>query len=158
MRDSNTAERLKLIMQEQGLSQTDIIDRYNRVAKQLGEKPIGKGAISYYVNGKVEPKQSKIYILAKALNVSEAWLMGYDVDRERIFDTPRQAFSPLNFSRHVKIEVPEEDTASRLYWSQHHLRRLTSSCSCESDPLLGTRIIISPVDSGLNKSAEDINL
>ena len=45
---------------------------------------IGKSAISQYISGKYEPKQVAIHKIAKALNVSEAWLMGYDVPMQRI--------------------------------------------------------------------------
>ena len=44
---------------------------------------INKGSLSSYLNGRYEPKQKAIYKLSKALNVSEAWLMGYDVPMER---------------------------------------------------------------------------
>lgn len=44
---------------------------------------IGKSAISQYISGKYEPKQVAIHKIAKALNVSEAWLMGYDVPIQR---------------------------------------------------------------------------
>lgn len=44
---------------------------------------IPKGAISYYLNGRSEPKADRLYIIAKALQVSEAWLLGYDVQMER---------------------------------------------------------------------------
>lgn len=40
---------------------------------------ISRGAISQYLAGKVKPKQDKLYILGQALNVSPAWLMGFDV-------------------------------------------------------------------------------
>lgn len=51
---------------------------------ELSEKTtIGKSAISQYLSGKVIPKQDKIYLMAKALNVNEAWLMGYDVEMNR---------------------------------------------------------------------------
>lgn len=40
---------------------------------------IGKSAISQYLSDKVTPKQDKIYALAQALDVNEAWLMGLDV-------------------------------------------------------------------------------
>lgn len=40
---------------------------------------IGKSSICTYVSGEYEPKQRNIYKIAKALNVSEAWLMGFDV-------------------------------------------------------------------------------
>ena len=40
---------------------------------------ISKGSISQYKNGVVNPKQDRIYLIANALGISEAWLMGYDV-------------------------------------------------------------------------------
>ncbi|MDY3973483.1 MAG: helix-turn-helix transcriptional regulator [Veillonella caviae] len=39
---------------------------------------IRASSISDWINDKYQPKQDKIAILAKALNVSPAWLMGYD--------------------------------------------------------------------------------
>ncbi len=44
---------------------------------------INKGALSSYISGKYEPKQTNIYKIAKALDVNEAWLMGHDVPMER---------------------------------------------------------------------------
>ena len=34
--------------------------------------------MSEYLTGKYEPKQDKIALIARALNVSPAWLMGFD--------------------------------------------------------------------------------
>lgn len=51
---------------------------------ELSEKTgISKSTISQYMSGYSKPKQDRIYLLAKALNVSEAWLLGYDVSSER---------------------------------------------------------------------------
>lgn len=44
---------------------------------------ISRSAISSYIAGRWEPKQSAIFKIAKALNVSEAWLMGFDVSPSR---------------------------------------------------------------------------
>lgn len=44
---------------------------------------VPKSAISFYLAGKSEPKTDRHYIIAKALDVSEAWLMGYDVPKAR---------------------------------------------------------------------------
>jgi transcriptional regulator with XRE-family HTH domain len=44
---------------------------------------VPKSSLSLYLSGAYEPKQDRIYDMAKALNVSEAWLMGYDVPMER---------------------------------------------------------------------------
>lgn len=51
---------------------------------ELCEKTqIPKSAMSQYVNGAFEPKQDRLSSLAKALSVSEAWLLGYDVPIQR---------------------------------------------------------------------------
>ena len=44
---------------------------------------IPKSSLSLYLKGTYEPKQDKIYKMASVLNVSEIWLMGYDVPMER---------------------------------------------------------------------------
>ena len=56
----------------------------NMKAVELSKRTgVPKGAISYYLAGKSTPKQDRVYILSKALNVSEAWLLGYDVPMAR---------------------------------------------------------------------------
>ncbi len=52
-----------------------------QLSKLTGIKP---PLISDYLSGKYKAKQDKVYLLAKALNVNEAWLMGYDVPMDRI--------------------------------------------------------------------------
>ena len=39
--------------------------------------------MSHYTNGRYSPKSNNIYKIAKALDVSEAWLIGYDVPTDR---------------------------------------------------------------------------
>ena len=46
---------------------------------------IPKSSLSLYLRGSYEPKQDRVYKMAIALNVSETWLMGYDVPMERGF-------------------------------------------------------------------------
>lgn len=65
-------------MLNKNLKQVDILNKCRPYCNKYGIK-LGKNDLSQYVNGKVEPGQEKLYILAEALNVSEAWLMGYDV-------------------------------------------------------------------------------
>lgn len=56
----------------------------NMKATELSEKTgISKSSLSEYINGKYEAKQDGVYLLAKALNVNEAWLMGLDVPMQR---------------------------------------------------------------------------
>lgn len=60
-------------MEIKGLRQVDLVERTG----------IPKGSINQYVSGFVEPKSERIYKIAKALGVSEAWLMGFDVPMEK---------------------------------------------------------------------------
>lgn len=83
MKTSNTSKRLKELMSLKNLRQVDI-------AEKTG---LGKSAISQYVSGKITPKQDKVYILADGLNVSPAWLMGYDVPMDR---SSRESFNNSN--------------------------------------------------------------
>ena len=53
------------------------------MAKKTATSGISKYSISHYLKGDWEGKQDAVYELARALNVSEAWLMGYDVPAER---------------------------------------------------------------------------
>lgn len=78
MKTSSTALRLNEFMQKNGLKQIDIINLAKPFCSEYGVK-LSKSDLSQYVSGKVEPGQNKLYILARALNVSEAWLMGYEV-------------------------------------------------------------------------------
>lgn len=60
----------------------------NIKATELSEKTgIAKSSLSEYINGKYEAKQDGVYLLAKALDVNEAWLMGLDVPMERNIKT-----------------------------------------------------------------------
>ena len=75
-RSGTTAARLREAMAIRGMKQTD-----------LGQASgIDKGAISRYLSGAYEPKSGAISKLAAALDVSEMWLWGYDVPRERTLE------------------------------------------------------------------------
>jgi transcriptional regulator with XRE-family HTH domain len=49
---------------------------------------IPKSAMSQYISGAFEPKQDRIFLIANALDVSEAWLMGFDVPIEKETQSP----------------------------------------------------------------------
>jgi transcriptional regulator with XRE-family HTH domain len=72
-RNSTTAKRLQEALDASGLKQVDL-------SRKTG---INKGTIHNYLHGRYEPKSGAINKLAIALNVSEAWLWGYDVPKER---------------------------------------------------------------------------
>lgn len=73
MKREKLSTRLKEAMEIRGFRAVDLIDRTG----------LPKVTLSYYMSGKTEPKADRIYTLAKALDVSEAWLMGFDVPMYR---------------------------------------------------------------------------
>lgn len=68
MKVSNFSDRLKEALALRGMSQTEL-------AEKTG---IGKGSISTYLRGTWKPKQDKVDLIAQALHVDPAWLMGYE--------------------------------------------------------------------------------
>ncbi|WP_244229339.1 helix-turn-helix domain-containing protein [Streptococcus suis] len=69
-------------MLERNLRQVDILEKSKPYQRELGVK-MGRSALSQYVTGKSKPDDKKLSLLSKTLDVSETWLMGYDVPRER---------------------------------------------------------------------------
>ena len=69
----STANRINQALHLRNMRQADLVNLTG----------IGKSSISTYISGEYEPKQKNIYKIAKALDVSEAWLMGLDVPMER---------------------------------------------------------------------------
>lgn len=105
MKKENTSSRLKYIMKTRNLRQIDILNACLPFCKTYNVK-MNKSDISQYVSGKVEPNQDKLFILGQALNVTEAWLMGYDTSMERSFSNldytynPTEAVIELNEAKH----------------------------------------------------------
>lgn len=60
------------------------LNKNNMKPIELSEKThLSKSLISGYLNGKYLARQDKLSVLAETLNVTEAWLMGYDVEMQR---------------------------------------------------------------------------
>ena len=66
-------DRLKEAMELNGMKQADLVSTGH----------FDKGQLSAWLSGRYRPKQVNIDKLSRILGVSEAWLMGYDVPRER---------------------------------------------------------------------------
>lgn len=82
MKISSTSERLKEYQRLTGDKQIDILRKCEPYCKKYNVK-MGRNDISQYISGRFQPKQDKLFILGNALNVSEAWLMGFDVPMSR---------------------------------------------------------------------------
>lgn len=79
-RKATCGERIKRALSIRGMKQSELCQATK----------IPKSAISQYISGAFEPKQDRIYLIAKALRVSEAWLMGFDVPMERQESPPEE--------------------------------------------------------------------
>ena len=71
---------------------------------------IPKSAISQYISGAFEPKQDRIFLIAQALDVSEAWLMGFDVpmERENLSPDKQQLTEGEQMVLELFRKIPEE--------------------------------------------------
>ncbi len=100
-----TSKRLKKALEIRNLKQADIIERTG----------INKGALSSYISGKYEPKQANLHLLAKTLDVSEAWLMGMDVPMERTENIVDSEFPPdIRAAARGMMELSENDRKSAI--------------------------------------------
>ncbi len=69
----------------------ELKNRLRQALSYMNMKPIDlskktgipKSSISQYMSGHVKPNSERVYLISKELNVSEAWLMGFDVQQER---------------------------------------------------------------------------
>lgn len=104
MPNKTTSDRLKQIMEERNLKQADILKLAAPYCKQYKIK-LGRNDLSQYVSGKVLPRQNKLYVLGRALNVSEAWLMGFDVPMERDSDVVQQYPEPVITENYTTFPV-----------------------------------------------------
>jgi len=119
MKPESTATRLRQLLKERNLKQIDIINLALPFCKKYDIK-LGKNDLSQYVSGKVSPGQDKLYILSLALNVSEAWLMGFDVPRERVQEE-NHLMEKLNITADDELFSEFKSLYQRLTPSQKEL-------------------------------------
>ena len=105
MEIENTSIRLKKIMHEKNLRQIDLLEMVKPFCEKYNVK-INKSDISQYLSGKVKPGQEKLSMLGMALNVREAWLMGYDVpmERQQIENTELTSNEKILLSNYKKLD------------------------------------------------------
>lgn len=118
MKKYTTADRLRQIMKERHLRQIDIVNMASPYCKKYGVK-LGRNDLSQYVSGKTEPGQYKLSILGMALNISEAWLMGFDVPPERISpDAPERSTHSISAAYD---ELNEQGRAELMRYARYLL-------------------------------------
>lgn len=85
-------ERFQKAIDDSKMSQSEL-------SRQTG---ISKSSINEWLKGKYEPKQDKIYLLSKALEVDPSWLMGVS----NLFDVNEHimiVYNQLEPSRQKKV-------------------------------------------------------
>ena len=103
--DNNTrkiatvADRLHEVMDTRGLRQIDILDLVRPFCEERG-LVMTKSDMSFYCSGKAVPAPEKLAVLSLALNVSQAWLSGFDVDMDPD-DIEQQVYEIIDFERRV---------------------------------------------------------
>lgn len=106
-RIESCSQRIALALNIKGMKQSELC----KLAK------VPKSSLSLYLSGAYEPKQNRIYDMARVLNVSEAWLMGYDVPMERDKKLPPSE-SDLTEGEKMVLElfrkIPEDRQAEAL--------------------------------------------
>ena len=117
------SQRLRTALDLSGKNQADL-------SRETG---IDTAAISRYLKGTYAPKSTALYKLALALDVSDMWLAGYDVQMNRL---KQQNETDFKSNLHDKIA---QDTDLLITISQYYnlpekkqriIRELVESMSC----------------------------
>ncbi len=101
-------KQLLKAMEFKGITQTELCERTQ----------IPKSAMSQYMSGKFKPKQTRMHLIAKALNVSEAWLMGLD-------NTPMERETASNSEEISNIVKRLKESILNSGYSYAELEKLT---------------------------------
>lgn len=133
------AERIKEGMSIRNMKQIDIIEKTG----------INKGALSSYISGKYNPKQNNIYLIAKALDVNESWLMGFDVPMER---TSRQVYDDGPLMRAIMKSDDWEDSLTKTLIQN----RLTENIEFEQIDIELLKIFKNLNDNGKDEAIKRI--
>lgn len=100
MQNDTFSNRLRKALNINNMSQTELCNKTG----------LDKSLISNYLSGNYKAKQDKITILAKTLNVSETWLMGFDTDITTGVDNNKSDLEIL-FDKNKNI-LTEDDKAT----------------------------------------------
>lgn len=68
-----TKNRIAEALNKRGMKAVDLVEKSG----------VKKSSLSSYISQRWQPKQKALFAMAKALDVSELWLAGYDVPMER---------------------------------------------------------------------------
>lgn len=142
-------ERIKQGLEIREITQTQLAARAN----------IDKGQLSSYISGKYKPRQNNIDAIASALNVSEAWLMGFDVPMERVTNKVETNQSvPKSVECKEILEVCEQLTPHNQRKVLTYSKNLLSTQQMEEDVLAAhTRTDLEQTPEGVQHDIDIMN-
>ena len=107
-------DRLKYAMSIKNMKQAEL-------AELTG---IGKSSISQYLSGQYMPKQKNLYLIAKALDVNEDWLIGNsdEIDRNYIYLSPDSEMMNILEKISVKENIPLDLLIDAFYLNTNYLK------------------------------------
>jgi transcriptional regulator with XRE-family HTH domain len=73
MNNKQKKNRIEEALRLRGVKQVELVEKTG----------IKKASINHWIKQRYQPKQDSLYKMARALDVSELWLAGYDVPMER---------------------------------------------------------------------------
>lgn len=131
------AARISKALELRGMRQVDLVEKTG----------IPKSAISQYCAGSFKPKQKRLFLIAEALNVDEAWLMGLDVPMERgsimtpanIIPFPEMNRVPLIGAIACGAPILAEEHIEDYVDMPKHVRA-DFALTCKGDSMINARI------------------
>ena len=139
------SQRIKEGLEIRGMKQSELVEKTG----------IGKSSISTYISGAYEPKQRNIYKIAKALNVNEAWLIGLDVEMDRIstvnkLEVTQDELNLLN--NYKKLNSLGKTEANKRV---EELTEINKYTNIASDEITATIDNVTTVDFNSNNKEDD---
>lgn len=108
MEDYTRKNRLGEALSIRGLKQVELVEKTG----------LSKASINNWLKQRWQPKQKALMVMAKALDVSEMWLAGYDVPMER--PVAQKKSDELT---QLIIEIKENEDLKDLFISISHLNK-----------------------------------
>ncbi|WP_336848934.1 helix-turn-helix transcriptional regulator [Staphylococcus nepalensis] len=118
--NTNLGQRIRQLRMRNKLSMEELADKLNELyPNEDGTKPFGKGKISKWEAGKVDPAFSKVAKVSEFFNVSIDYLSGYE-DRQRFPVIEIPVYSDYNITKST-MSHEYKYISNNLFYSNDNL-------------------------------------
>lgn len=133
-KSSTFSSRLRELLSIRNISQAEL-------ARRSG---VSESSISHYLKGNWEAKQDAVYAIARVGNVSEAWLMGYDVSMDsplpaNMIPMPKTGTVPMIGAIACGSPILAEENIEEYVDLPKHIRA-DFALTCRGDSMIGADI------------------